>query len=160
VLITERTRNELGEAEGYELIERGTKRLKNIAAPVRLHRAIGAGEAPLELKIDPVCRMAVDPERAAATRRRVGVTYFFCSRECAAAFSVSPRRYTATSAAGRAARGGFLINLAAFLIVGTAHLVGWIADQDGRHGVPPMLILFIAWGALLAFHFRMVRRVL
>jgi class 3 adenylate cyclase/YHS domain-containing protein len=160
VLITEGTRRALRETEGFELIERGSRHLKNIPEPVRLHRAVGAGEEPLELEIDPVCRMAVDPKRAAATRHRIGLTYFFCSPRCAAAFSVSPRRYTATGAAARAARRGFLINLTAFLIVGTVHLVGWIADQDDRHGVPPMLFLFIAWAALLAFHFRVVRRVL
>ena len=160
VLITDRTRSELGETEGVKLIERGTKHLKNISEPVRLHLAVGAGEVPLELEIDPVCRMAVDPERAAATRHRVGLTYFFCSPECAAAFSANPRRFTATSAAARAARLGFLINLTAFLIVGTAHLVAWIVYQHDRQGVPPMLFLFIAWAAALVFHFRLVRRVL
>ena len=160
VLITEGTRRELDETSGFELIERGSRYFKNIPEPVPLHRAVGSGEAPLELELDPVCRMAVDPKRTAGTRHRLGLTYYFCSPECAAAFAASPRRYIATGAAARAARRGFLINLGVFLVIGTAHLVAWIADTHDRQGVPPMLFLFIAWAIVLVFHFRAVRRVL
>jgi YHS domain-containing protein len=160
VLITEETRRELDGDSGLVLIERGRRYFKNIPDPVPLVRALSAAEPPLELEVDPVCRMAVDPELAVATRHRFGITYHFCSRECAAAFTAEPRHYIAASAAARAARRGFLINLAVFLAVGGAHLVAWIGGTYDRHAVPPMLFLFVAWAIVLGFHFRAVRRVL
>lgn len=160
VLITDQTRRELEEAGGFDLIESGSRYFKNIPEPIALHRAVAAGELPMELTVDPVCRMAVDPRRAAGTRHRIGLTYHFCSPECASTFSANPRAYIAAGAAARAARKGFLINLAAFLLVGTVHLIAWIAGSTDRQGVPPMLFLFVAWGILLVLHFRAVRRVL
>jgi YHS domain-containing protein len=44
-----------------------------------------------ELPTNPVCRMAIDPERAAARRLHSGVEYFFCSDRCAATFEREPR---------------------------------------------------------------------
>ena len=44
---------------------------------------------------DPVCGMAVLPERAAARREDHGVTLYFCSESCAAKFSAQPRKYLA-----------------------------------------------------------------
>jgi YHS domain-containing protein len=101
--------------------------------------------------------MAVDPKRAAATRHRIGLTYFFCSEPCAHAFAGNARRYITASAAARTARNGFLINLSAFAIVLTAHLVAWVA---GRGASPAMVVVFVAWGVLLLLHFHAVRRVL
>ena len=43
--------------------------------------------------IDQVCGMKVEPAAAAASSEFEGVTYFFCSKGCAAAFEVDPRRY-------------------------------------------------------------------
>ena len=43
--------------------------------------------------IDPVCGMKVEPASAAASREFEGTTYYFCSKGCAAAFEVDPRRY-------------------------------------------------------------------
>ena len=160
VLITDGTQREVGDRRGFELIERGSRYFKNIPEPVAVYRAVAAGESSVELAVDPVCRMAVDPKRAAARHHRVGLTYYFCSPECAAAFSENPHRYIATSAAARAARRGFLINLTVFLVVGVAHLVAWIAGTNDQQGPPPMLFLFIAWAIVLVFHFRAVRRVL
>jgi adenylate cyclase len=160
VLLTDGTRHDLDETDGFELIERGPRYFKHLPKPIPLHRAVAIGAAPPELKIDPVCRMAVDPRRAPATRHRIGLPYSFCSLECAKAFSESPRSYIATSRAARAARAGFLIDLAAFTAVAGAHLVAWISGSGGGNGVPPMLFLFIAWAIALGFHFRAVRRVL
>ncbi len=160
VLITDGTQREVGDRRGFELIERGSRYFKNIPEPVAVYRAVAAGQSSVELAVDPVCRMAVDPKRAAATHHRVGLTYHFCSPECAAAFSENPHRYIATSAAARAARRGFLINLTVFFVVGVAHLVAWIAGTNDQQGIPPMLLLFIAWAIVLVFHFRAVRRVL
>jgi len=156
-MVTGATRQEIVEDDGFELVERGTRYFKNIPRPVPIHQAVPIGEKPLELEIDPVCKMAVDPERAAAVRHRVGIPYFFCSEACSDSFADNPRSYIATSAAARTARRGFLINVSAFAIVFAAHLIGWAA---GRGAHPAMLIVFVAWGALLLLHFRAVRRVL
>ncbi|MBI2072529.1 MAG: heavy metal translocating P-type ATPase [Gemmatimonadetes bacterium] len=48
------------------------------------------GGAPVR---DPVCGMAVDPERAAAEVEYAGTRYFFCSTGCAAKFRADPKRY-------------------------------------------------------------------
>ncbi len=44
-------------------------------------------------QVDPVCGMTVDPARAAATRERDGVRYFFCATGCATSFDTEPARY-------------------------------------------------------------------
>jgi len=160
VLLTEGTRQELSGTDAFELAPRGLSYFKNIPAPVPVYRAVGAGGPATELEIDPVCRMAIDPSDAAATRRRTGITYYFCSPQCADAFSASPRNYIATSRAARAARRGFFINLVVFLVVGGAHLATWIGGAHEGGGLPPMLILFAAWAVVLVFHFRSVRGVL
>jgi Cu+-exporting ATPase len=49
--------------------------------------------------IDPVCGMTVDPAHAAATREHDGVTFYFCSPGCAAAFDADPHKYGHTHAA-------------------------------------------------------------
>jgi YHS domain-containing protein len=45
-----------------------------------------------ELPTDPVCRMAIDPERAAERRLHDGVEYLFCSDRCAEPSTRAPRR--------------------------------------------------------------------
>ncbi len=44
-------------------------------------------------EIDPVCRMKVDPARAAAEREYQGRAYYFCSPGCASKFEADPARY-------------------------------------------------------------------
>jgi adenylate cyclase len=160
VLVTEGTRQQVGGNDAFELTPRGSSYFKNIPDPVPVYRAVGAGTPGIELEIDPVCRMAVDPKRAAETRHRRGLTYHFCSPECAAAFSARPRRYIAAGAAARAARRGFLINLAAFLVLGAVHLAGSIGGSHHGSGFALSSLLFLAWAIVLVFHFRAVRRVL
>jgi YHS domain-containing protein len=46
-----------------------------------------------DLPIDPVCRMAIEPGRAAARREHRGVEYLFCSDRCAMAFDDDPAEY-------------------------------------------------------------------
>jgi len=53
------------------------------------------------MEIDPVCKMKVDPAKAAAKVTYAGQTYYFCSDTCHKAFSADPQQYT-----GRAPRGG------------------------------------------------------
>ena len=42
---------------------------------------------------DPVCGMAVDPARAAATVEHAGQAYYFCSKGCATKFGAEPSKY-------------------------------------------------------------------
>jgi adenylate cyclase len=159
VLLTAATREAVAGRDGLDFRSRGRRQLRHIAEPVQLYRAVDPANPERTLEIDPVCRMAVDPNLAAATRRRLGVTRRFCSDECAAAFDAGPRRYIATSPAARVARNGFLINLGAFLVIGAAHLVGWVV-RGHAHNVLAFVLIGVAWAAVLVVHFRLVRRVL
>jgi P-type Cu+ transporter len=47
---------------------------------------------------DPVCGMAVDPERAAARTVHDGRPLYFCSKGCAAKFAAAPEKYVNASA--------------------------------------------------------------
>jgi Cu+-exporting ATPase len=42
---------------------------------------------------DPVCKMEVDPEKAAAKAEYEGETYYFCAPGCKTAFIKDPERY-------------------------------------------------------------------
>jgi YHS domain-containing protein len=159
VLITEATRQELDGRDGLELYDGGQRHFKNLVQPVSVFGAVARGAAKGRLEIDPVCRMAVDPVRAASAKRRRGISYFFCSDECRRAFDADPLRHIITTHAGRLARSGFLINLAAFLILGGVHLIAW-AVQGFSGGSPGMLALYAAWAIALLFHYRTVRTVI
>jgi P-type Cu+ transporter len=43
--------------------------------------------------IDPVCKMQVDPSRAAASFRRAGSMYYFCNPRCKDVFSANPEKF-------------------------------------------------------------------
>ena len=43
--------------------------------------------------IDPVCRMEIDSEKAAATSEYKGKTIYFCAPGCKAAFDKDPEKY-------------------------------------------------------------------
>ena len=76
------------------LRERGRQALKNIGEPLLLFAAIREGECDAAgLPVDPVCRMAVDPEHSAGRLSYDGVQYHFCSLECAGAFAADPVKY-------------------------------------------------------------------
>jgi Cu+-exporting ATPase len=49
---------------------------------------------------DPVCKMNVDPAKAAARVDYAGQTYYFCSEACHHAFTVDPRKYAGASPQG------------------------------------------------------------
>ena len=157
VLLTDATRSELG--DGFELEARGVRYLKHVPELVPVYGVAGSGPTSDRLEIDPVCRMAVSIARADSTKKRRGLTYYFCSAECRHQFDQDPRRYVALSPAARTARRGFLINLAAFVAIGGAHLIVW-AGRSFKHPSVAMLILFAAWAIALAFHYRLVRETL
>lgn len=42
---------------------------------------------------DPVCNMQFEPNEAVATVEHEGVTYYFCSEDCAESFREEPADY-------------------------------------------------------------------
>jgi YHS domain-containing protein len=59
-------------------------------------RTIGREGAPMPNQKDPVCKMDVDPARAAAQSSYKGVTYYFCCVGCKRSFDREPEKYLAT----------------------------------------------------------------
>jgi adenylate cyclase len=159
VLLTGETRRQLGAADGLDLADGGARYFKHVPQLVPVYRVTGTGARGSGLEVDPVCRMAVAPDRAESSRKRRGLTYYFCSADCREQFDRDPRRYVAISPGARAARRGFLINLGAFLVIGGAHLATWASRGFSRPSIP-MLVLFAAWAVALGIHYRMVREVL
>ena len=47
------------------------------------------------MAVDPVCKMDVDPKRAAAQSRYGETTYYFCAVACKQKFDREPDRYLA-----------------------------------------------------------------
>lgn len=50
------------------------------------------------METDPVCRMLVAPETAAAKAEYAGAVYYFCCVHCREAFVADPDRYLSISA--------------------------------------------------------------
>jgi adenylate cyclase len=94
VLLTEATREAAFNVDAVEIREHGRHPLKNVSEPMLLYVAHRAGErSAAGFPIDPVCRMAVDPERAAGTLRHEDTEYTFCSLDCARRFAEAPERH-------------------------------------------------------------------
>jgi adenylate cyclase len=93
VLVTGQTAALAPDLEGVIFESRGRKSLRNVSEPVDLFAVLRAGESLGSLPIDPVCRMAVDPERAPGQLRYDGTAYFFCSLTCAGTFAQNPERF-------------------------------------------------------------------
>lgn len=95
ILLTEAVLRAAGPAvPGALLRSLGRRRFKNIGEPVAVHALARAFAALRPLTVDPVCRMAVDPEQAPEHRTHRGVTYALCSARCAATFDRDPGRFT------------------------------------------------------------------
>ena len=45
------------------------------------------------MAVDPVCKMTVDPPKAAAQSSYKGETYYFCAVGCKQKFDCEPERY-------------------------------------------------------------------
>jgi class 3 adenylate cyclase/YHS domain-containing protein len=100
VLVTETTRASAGDVDGVAFREHGRQALKNIDEPVLLFAAVTQGARdPTGLPIDPVCRMAVSPERSAGRLSHAGVEFHFCSLDCAGTFAREPARYASPASA-------------------------------------------------------------
>jgi len=52
------------------------------------------------MAIDPVCKMHVDPETAAAKTEYKGKTYYFCAPGCKVAFEKDPEKYLGDEMSG------------------------------------------------------------
>jgi class 3 adenylate cyclase/YHS domain-containing protein len=159
VLLTDETRRRLGETNGFELEDKGSRYFRHVPELIPVYRVAGPGAESSGLEIDPVCRMAVARDQAESSKKRRGTVYYFCSADCRRQFDADPRRYIALSPGARAARKGFLINLSAFAIIGGAHLIAWAA-RDFSDPSPGMLVLFAAWAIALGIHYRAVRTVI
>jgi adenylate cyclase len=93
VLCTEPVAREaraVGEVESHLI---GEKRFKNVSLPVKVYELIRPGASLRSVAVDPVCRMKVRPQRATEIISFRGVTYHFCSNDCARRFSEAPERY-------------------------------------------------------------------
>jgi adenylate cyclase len=94
VLVTGQTAALVPELGGVFYESRGRTALRNVHEPVELFAAVRKGEATLgQLPLDPVCRMAVDRDRAAGRLMHDGTAYFFCTLACAGEFARHPERY-------------------------------------------------------------------
>jgi adenylate cyclase len=95
VLVTGHTAALVPDLEGVFYEPRGRHSLRNVREPVELFAAVPVGDAHDALPTDPVCRMAVDPARAAGQLMHDGTAYFFCSLQCAGDFAHDPDRFAA-----------------------------------------------------------------
>lgn len=97
VLLTAATLTAAG--PGAAAASRGDHALRNIPDPIEIF-ALTLDEQRMgrPLVVDPVCRMAVDPDHAEDRITHQGTTFHFCSAECAGAFKRSPVRYISDEA--------------------------------------------------------------
>jgi len=94
VLVTDAVVGAAGDVERVRFIERGRHLLRGIEEPVLIYVVSpGAQESPEGLPLDPVCHMAVDPERAAAIVVHEGVRYYLCTPQCARRFVNRPEEF-------------------------------------------------------------------
>jgi adenylate cyclase len=94
VLLTAETAALAPLIEGVLYESRGRQALRNIRDPVEMVAAVRHGHTSDQgLAIDPVCRMAVDPERAAGRLNYNDSTYFFCTLACAGEYARHPERF-------------------------------------------------------------------
>ena len=82
------------ELEGVVYESRGRHELRNVREPVEIFAALQAGREADRLPVDPVCHMAVDPDRAPGRLLYDGRVYFFCSLSCAGEFARQPERFS------------------------------------------------------------------
>jgi adenylate cyclase len=94
VLLTGETAALAPDLDGVLYESRGRQMLRNVAEPIEIFAALRVGQSEDRLPVDPVCRMIVDPDRAAGRLVYEESTYFFCSLTCAGEFARRPERFT------------------------------------------------------------------
>lgn len=83
-----------GAIEAVAFHARGEREFQNVTEALSIFAAtVSEDIAAVELPIDPVCRMVVDPARRAGRLSFEGVDYEFCALECAQKFAADPARY-------------------------------------------------------------------
>jgi adenylate cyclase len=96
VLLTGQTAALAPQLHGVLYESRGREVLRNVREPVEIFAAVRQSESREgQLPVDPVCRMAVDPDRAAGRLMYDGTAYFFCTLACAGEFAREPERFVA-----------------------------------------------------------------
>lgn len=98
VLVTGDTAARVPDLDGVLFEPRGRHVLRHVREPVEIFAAVGLNGAQPKLPIDPVCHMAVEPERAPGKLVVEGDTYFFCSLTCVAAFATNPGAFVSDTA--------------------------------------------------------------
>jgi adenylate cyclase len=94
VLLTGHTAALAPDLNGVLYEPRGRQRLRNVREPVELFAAVRTGQDTTHpLAVDPVCRMAIDPDHAAGRLMYEGTAYFFCTLACAGAFAQRPEEF-------------------------------------------------------------------
>jgi class 3 adenylate cyclase/YHS domain-containing protein len=94
LLVTGNTAERAADLDGVLYESRGRQVLRNVAEPVEIFSVVRIDEDAVRLVVDPVCQMAVDPDRAVGRLIYEGSAYHFCSMSCVAAFSQNPGRYS------------------------------------------------------------------
>jgi class 3 adenylate cyclase/YHS domain-containing protein len=98
VLMTGQTAVLVPRLDGVVFESRGKHDLHNVAEPVEIFAALRSSDVGAdELPIDPVCRMAVDPDRAAGRLTYGGTVYYFCSLPCVGHFATYPERFASAT---------------------------------------------------------------
>lgn len=160
VLVTQATHDLLGPERAKTLVARGERYFKHVQHPIPIYASLAA-EAGHELKIDPVCRMAVDPASTSHAERHKGREFHFCSSGCAETFAVDPRGFIGSTRRARAARAGFMGHLRVFVVVQVGFVLAWAAGRAlGGSDFPWFALILLGWGIPLALHYRAVRPVL
>jgi adenylate cyclase len=94
VLLTGHTAALAPDLGGVFYESRGREALRNVREPLEIFAALRQNESTQgQLPLDPVCRMAVDPDRAAGRLLHEGTAYFFCTLACAGEFAREPDRF-------------------------------------------------------------------
>ena len=93
LLVTGATAALAPDLDGVLYESRGRQVLRNIADPVEIFAVTRTDDDAHRLVVDPVCQMAVDPERAVGRLVIEETTYHLCSLSCAAALARHPERY-------------------------------------------------------------------
>jgi adenylate cyclase len=96
VILSEETKRAAGVMPDVALHALGVHAFKNVGTQLALFEALWRSEETERghLPIDPVCRMAVNPDRESGRLTYAGTEFHFCSLECAGAFAAAPQRYT------------------------------------------------------------------
>ena len=75
------------------VLSRGHQEFKNVSHTLEVFALILDTTAAVQLRIDPVCRMALDPGQCNQRTVHRGVEYHFCSADCLDRFLQHPDRF-------------------------------------------------------------------